>query len=63
MNWAKQHEGTGGKLVIDWSSLHGRFTEDAKDGLERIKQGGDIPAAAQTDGGSDAANALEKQSV
>ena len=22
MNWAKQHEGTGGTLVIDWESLH-----------------------------------------
>jgi MFS superfamily sulfate permease-like transporter len=30
MNWAKQHEGTGGKLVIDWESLHGRFTADPK---------------------------------
>jgi len=25
MNWAKQHESTGGKLVIDWESLHARF--------------------------------------
>ena len=23
MNWARQHETTGGKLVIDWDSLHG----------------------------------------
>jgi MFS superfamily sulfate permease-like transporter len=37
MNWAKQHEGTGGKLVIDWSSLHGRFNDDAKVGLARVK--------------------------
>lgn len=37
MNWAKQHEGTGGKLVIDWASLHGRFTDDAKVGLERVR--------------------------
>jgi MFS superfamily sulfate permease-like transporter len=22
MNWAKQHEATGGRLVIDWASLH-----------------------------------------
>ncbi len=28
MNWAKQHESTGGKLVLDWSSLHGRFAAD-----------------------------------
>ncbi len=25
MNWAKQHESLGGRLVIDWSSLHARF--------------------------------------
>lgn len=25
MTWAKQHENTGGRLVIDWESLHGRF--------------------------------------
>jgi MFS superfamily sulfate permease-like transporter len=25
MNWAKQHENTGGRLVIDWESLHARF--------------------------------------
>jgi MFS superfamily sulfate permease-like transporter len=25
MNWAKQHEGTGGVLVIDWESLHANF--------------------------------------
>ena len=35
MNWAKQHEGTGGSLVIDWASLHGRFLEDARDSLAR----------------------------
>jgi MFS superfamily sulfate permease-like transporter len=28
MNWARQHEGTGGSLVIDWESLHGRFADD-----------------------------------
>jgi MFS superfamily sulfate permease-like transporter len=25
MNWAKQHEGNGGSLVIDWESLHVNF--------------------------------------
>ena len=25
MNWAKQHEGNGGTLVIDWESLHAKF--------------------------------------
>ena len=28
MNWAKQHESTGGKLVIDWQSLHARFNPE-----------------------------------
>jgi len=28
MNWAKQHESIGGKLVIDWASLHARFRAD-----------------------------------
>lgn len=28
MNWAKQHETTGGKLVLDWNRLHGSFRED-----------------------------------
>ena len=25
MNWARQHETTGGRLTIDWESLHARF--------------------------------------
>jgi MFS superfamily sulfate permease-like transporter len=25
MNWEKQHEATGGNLVLDWDSLHARF--------------------------------------
>jgi MFS superfamily sulfate permease-like transporter len=29
MNWARQHEATGGKLVIDWDSLHAQFKPDA----------------------------------
>ena len=29
MNWAKQHEATGGSLVIDWNSLHAQFNHDA----------------------------------
>ena len=28
MNWAKQHEATGGTLVIDWNSLQAQFRED-----------------------------------
>lgn len=51
MNWAKQHEGMGGKLVIDWASLHGRFTDDAKVGLERTKlagQNGDLAGGGES---------------
>ncbi|MBL8851996.1 MAG: SulP family inorganic anion transporter, partial [Planctomycetaceae bacterium] len=25
MSWAKQHEASGGRLVIDWDSMHSRF--------------------------------------
>ena len=28
MTWAKQHEATGGNLVIDWESLHARFNRE-----------------------------------
>lgn len=30
MNWAKQHEGTGGTLVIDWESLHSSFARNSR---------------------------------
>jgi len=30
MNWAKQHEGTGGTLVIDWESLHANFSQNQR---------------------------------
>lgn len=30
MNWAKQHESTGGQLVIDWGSLRARFANGRK---------------------------------
>ena len=38
MNWAKQHEVSGGTLVVDWASLHGRFAEEPKVGLARVKR-------------------------
>jgi MFS superfamily sulfate permease-like transporter len=28
MNWAKQHEATGGKLVLDWKRLHSQFSSE-----------------------------------
>jgi len=30
VNWAKQHEKQGGRLIIDWDSLHARFRKDAE---------------------------------
>ncbi|HUE69988.1 MAG TPA: SulP family inorganic anion transporter [Pirellulaceae bacterium] len=30
MTWAKQHESSGGRLVIDWGQLHARFKEQRK---------------------------------
>lgn len=28
MDWAKQHEKTGGSLIVDWSQLHGKFQKE-----------------------------------
>ncbi|MEM7457774.1 MAG: STAS domain-containing protein, partial [Planctomycetota bacterium] len=50
MNWAKQHEGTGGKLVIDWSSLHGRFSEDPQEGIKRVKLAIRAPVTMESNG-------------
>jgi MFS superfamily sulfate permease-like transporter len=30
MNWAKQHEAVGGRLVIDWNSLHAQLGPDVR---------------------------------
>jgi MFS superfamily sulfate permease-like transporter len=30
MNWAKQHESSGGQLIIDWGSLHARFSKASR---------------------------------
>ena len=30
IDWARQHEGKGGRLVLDWEQLHGRFASDPK---------------------------------
>lgn len=50
MNWAKQHESTGGKLVIDWESLHARFkpengrdAADTGNGSRATPAGHDLP--------------------
>lgn len=40
MNWAKQHEQTGGKLVIDWDTLHSAMSGNSASAAnaERIAQ-------------------------
>jgi MFS superfamily sulfate permease-like transporter len=35
LNWAKQHETLGGKLVIDWESLHAKFNPGNAQKLQR----------------------------
>ena len=31
MNWEKQHESTGGRLVIDWDYLTAKFHREERD--------------------------------
>ncbi len=35
-NWAKQHEGAGGVLVLDWDSLHGRYKSNPVDEAKAV---------------------------
>jgi MFS superfamily sulfate permease-like transporter len=30
MNWAKQHEATGGTMILDWDSLHAQFHRNSR---------------------------------
>ncbi len=49
MNWAKQHESSGGKLVIDWASLHARFrpeTNRKNANSDGVPNDGKAPQAA-----------------
>ena len=45
MNWEKQHEATGGSLVIDWESLTAKFRQFRKKNGEGNGQPTSIPAA------------------
>ena len=53
MNWGKQHNGTGGKLILDWESLQGRFSADpgeqAREVLARRSSMADLQAQESTD--------------
>lgn len=57
MNWAKQHEGTGGSLVLDWESLHGRFSADPVE-KAKIRNQAPMPASKSSPPG----NELQHQS-
>jgi MFS superfamily sulfate permease-like transporter len=49
VNWARQHESTGGTLVIDWDSLHARFKlDDAGRRFRTIGPRRDSPPQSQT---------------
>lgn len=47
MNWERTHEATGGRLVVDWNSLHARFRSNGG--------GAEQPRASEKPGGSTAA--------
>jgi MFS superfamily sulfate permease-like transporter len=48
MTWARQHEATGGKLVIDWDSLHATIRRDRDDsGRRRELETSDAEAKRQ----------------
>ena len=39
MNWAKQHEATGGSMVIDWDSLHANFRRESQENNRQTGNG------------------------
>ncbi|PQO37993.1 SulP family inorganic anion transporter [Blastopirellula marina] len=48
IDWAKQHEKSGGRLSIDWSQLHGKFQKEVD-----IRAGEPLPAPHSRGGGSE----------
>lgn len=52
LNWAKQHEKQGGRLVIDWDTLHARFRQEDHNG-----NNGDTTTQIQSDLVREASNA------
>lgn len=54
MNWAKQHESTGGRMSIDWHSLHANFRRESR-GNHRANAAG----AAATAGDRETGRSLE----
>ncbi|WP_419193701.1 SulP family inorganic anion transporter [Kolteria novifilia] len=58
MNWAAQHESTGGSLVIDWEELHAKFRTDGSR-MQRVASSIPDPPASQSDAKSDLEKAVE----
>ncbi len=48
LEWAKQHEKTGGRLVIDWESLHANFRRGGNRNHARAGSPGAVSATATT---------------
>jgi MFS superfamily sulfate permease-like transporter len=44
MNWERQHESTGGRLVIDWGQLHARFRLGRKRAEQRTRELEEMPS-------------------
>lgn len=61
MSWEKQHEATGGSLVIDWESLTARFHEYGKNGGKRA--GSNANGAADADGKPTSDNVHSSQTM
>ncbi len=68
INWARQHERTGGSLVMDWESLHARFrryndttTLGARESAEGPSSG-DAKTSPETNGDSQSGNGASTDS-
>lgn len=54
MDWAKQHEKSGGSLVVDWSQLHGKFQKEMDirpNGSNDVQRNGKVKAKPTPVGG------------
>ncbi len=58
MNWAEQHQGTGGSLVLDWERLRGRFSADPG---EKARDKFADSQSSWPSGGSDSSADLDEQ--
>ena len=52
MNWEKQHETTGGRLIVDWENLHARFRPGPENGAANGAKGESAEPRAQLAAGT-----------